>query len=157
MANLNHVKNESQLPYKTSERFILDNFLLISQQDHHISNPKSSFYSPVNFQASFTPNTHDMETISPSISPRRLAITERHLSLVHGSMSIHSFNFSLLRSKKDQVESRSRKEKPDFSGFSWKQPHMSALVCSEAAPISPRTLPHQRLLPTAVSNDKSTQ
>ncbi|KAK4152006.1 hypothetical protein C8A00DRAFT_16655 [Chaetomidium leptoderma] len=78
-----------------------------------------------------------MEHNSPQISPRRRAICGRHVSLT--SISILSFNFPLPPSKKPSCEG-----KPDFSGFSWKQPHLLAPPTPRLpAPISPRTMLHE--------------
>ena len=137
--------------------FTFDDFLLLIRQDHHPINPKSSIDLQLNYQSSPMFNFHNMKTISPNISGRRRAISGRHVSFAHGSTSGNASDVPLPPPKKNQTDPGALDKMPDFSCFSWKQSHMAALVCSEAAPISPRTVPQQRLLSAGVSNNEPTQ
>ncbi len=83
-------------------------------------------------------SSHNMEPIS---TMRRRAISSRHSSLAQGSMTVFSFNFPLPPSQKAPAKAKFSQRKPDFSGFSWKQPSLLAgSALDAAAPISPRTV-----------------
>jgi hypothetical protein len=72
-----------------------------------------------------------MEHTSPSMSPRPRAISGRRLSLAHEFLEVASFSSPLPVSKQSD-------KKPDFSGFSWKQPHLTSPELCFSAPMSPR-------------------
>ena len=85
-----------------------------------------------------------MEHTSPNVSPRRRAISGRRLSFAHGFIEIASFNFPLPPSKQIQTDPALCDSKPDFSGFSWKQPRLASP--NHCLPLSPRTaLPENRI------------
>ncbi|KAK4235426.1 hypothetical protein C8A03DRAFT_17827 [Achaetomium macrosporum] len=88
--------------------------------------------------------------------PRRRATYGRRLLKLScdGPMSACSFDFPLPPSKNEQTDQKPFSNRPDFSRFSWNHPRLRPPTTVLVGPVSPRTVPSQRLVDTALSEPK---